>query len=743
MALLGATHDDEEPWGLDVVEAKVRPPRLRPRAFDRPALTARLDAVPRHVVVRAPAGYGKTTLVRQWVERRDRPAAWLTLDPGDNDPVVLFRHLVAAFASIAPVPAARAVALRPAVWNATAALAALAHDLAGAPPCLLVVDDLHEVVSGDVLDFVDRLLDAVPPAVMVAVLTRAEPGARRQRRLLDGSLVELGVDDLRLDGAESAAVLHAVAPDLDDDLVCAVVDRCDGWAAGLALAGLALAATPDAGRVASGLSVADRPVAEYLRDEVLRGLDPDTRAFMVRSSVLATLDAPLCDAVLGRSDSHEVLETLACSGNLFVAGLDDGGTSYRYHHLWRDLLLAELRAAAPEDEAGLRRGAAAWLEAHDRIDDAVPQWLAAGERVTATRLIAANLNRYLIGGRVATLQRWLGGFTAAEVQADPSLALTAAWVATFTGTAEQQDLWLSRLAKLPADTMLADGSPLRPAVAAAELVSGAGGTKAGIRAADMVVDAGPENPWWATARVVGTVSRVQAGLVDDPEAALRAAEADVGAVPPLAALARAHRGWFRLRAGDLAGAQPLAASAAATIASVGLEEYQAFLVVTGVQAVVAARGPEEAVAQVAVERGSRLLAEGQSFSNRARVFCHLLLADALLTLDASSEAAGHLALASVLADAEPDIVVLHDYADDLSARLDVLTGRGLVEPLSTAELRVLRELPTHHSLREIAESLYVSRNTVKTQTIAIYRKLGVSGRSDAVQRARDLGLLPS
>ena len=349
------------------------------------------------------------------------------------------------------------------------------------------------------------------------------------------------------------------------------------------------------------------------------------------------------------------------------------------------------------------------------------------------RLVATSLNRYLVTGRVATLQQWLAAFTPAEVQGDPALALTAAWVAVFTGTREELDFWLTRLATLPADTVLVDGTPLRRSVAAVELVSGAGGTKVGIRAADVVIDAGPvDNPWWGTARVLAAVSRYQAGLVDEPDAALCDAERDVGAVPPLEALVRAHRAWLRLRADQADEARTLADAAARAIAAAGLAEYPAYTVVTVVQAAVHARAGDAAIAGAAVERTGRMLADGQSFSVRGRIFCHLLLTDALLTLDDPAAAAGHLAIASVLADEEPDIVVLYDYADDLAARLEVVEGAGLVEPLSAAELRVLRELPTHLSLREIAESLYVSRNTVKTQTIAIYRKLGVSNRSGAV-----------
>lgn len=745
MAPRGATRGTsgrDDVAALEVVPAKLRPPRRRTGVLERPALVARIDAAPRHVVVRAPAGYGKTTLVREWIETLDRPAAWLSLDRGDDDPVVFFRHLVAAFATLTPVPGAQAVAGRAAAWNPTAALAALGVDLADAPPAVLVIDDLHEVVNAEILDFGDRVLDALPAAIRVVIVTRGDPGARRHRRVLDGSLTEVAVDDLRLDSAGSAALLTSVAPDLDPATVALAVERCDGWAAGLALAGLALRGTDDAHRLATGLSLADRPAAEYLRAEVLNGLDSELRDFMVRSSVLDTLGAPLCDATLDREDSHEVLEALATSGNLFVVGLDDGGTSYRYHHLWRELLLAELRATDPDAEPGLRRRAAAWLEAHDRIDDAVPQWLAAGEPAAATRLIAASMNGYLLTGRVATLQRWLAEFTPAEVQADPALALAAAWIATFTGTQDEIGLALARLADWPADTVLLDGTSLRPAYAAAELVSGAGGIKASIRAAELVVEAGPEsNPWWATARVIGTVSRYQAGLIDEPDAALLDAERDIGAVPTLGALVGAHRAWLRLRAGRLREAETFAAAGARTITDAGLADYPAYVAVIAVQAAVQAHAGNVDVAEEAVERSGRMLGGSAAFSDRGRTFCHLLLADARLTLDDPAAAAGDLAIASVLVDAEPDAVVLHDYADELTARFEVTTGAGLVEPLSAAELRVLRELPTHRSLREIAESLFVSRNTVKTQSIAIYRKLGVSNRSGAVERARELGLL--
>lgn len=727
---------------LDVVDAKLLPPRRRAHTLPRPALLARLDAASRHVVLRAPAGYGKTTLAREWIGTLDRPAAWLTIDAGDDDPVVFFRHLVAAFATVAEVDRSRTVAARPAGWNPGAALAALDHDLTDAAPAVLVLDDLHEVANAAVLDFGDRVLDALPPTVQVVILTRGEPGPRRHRRVLDGSLSEIDVDDLRFGDDEAHALLRIAGPDLEADVAALAVDRCDGWPAGLALVGLALDGAPDARAIASGLSLADRPIAEYLRDEVLRRLDPDHRAFMLRTSVLAQLTAPLCDATLERSGAHEVLEALARSGNLFVVGLDDGGTSYRYHHLWQELLLSELRETDPAAEAQLRRRAAAWLEAAGRVDDAVPQWLAAGATADATRVMATNLDRYLLTGRVATLQRWLAAFSPADVRADVTLSVIAAWIATFTGTAAEVDHWLGRLAKLPPETRLIDGTPLRTVLAAAELVSGAGGTKASIRAADVIVDAGPEeNPWWATARVVGTVARCHVSQIDDPDGALRDAERDVEEVAPLAALARAHRAWFRLRTGDDIAAQRLAAGAADSIAEAALEEYPAYLVVTAIQAAIQARSANDEVAREAIGRAGRLLAETSGFSTRARYLCHLLLADARLTLGEPAAAAGNLAVASVLADEEPDAVVLHDYADELGARLEILEGAGLVEPLSTAELRVLRELPTHRSLREIAESLYVSRNTVKTQTIAIYRKLGVSGRSAAVDRARELGLL--
>ena len=422
-------------------------------------------------------------------------------------------------------------------------MAAIAADLGAADrPGVLVLDDVHEIAGEPAVDVVDRLLDALPDGWIVVIATRAEPGIRRARRMVADQIVELGVEDLRLDDADGHALLRRTCPDLDDDTAMLALARADGWAAGIALTGLALAGADDPQRLASGLSAADRPIAEYLRTEVLAHVAPDEREFLVRTSVLETLSSPLCDAVLDSAGSHEILERLAASGNLFVAGFDDGGVWYRYHHLWRQLLLVELRVRRADEEPELRRRAAAWLDANGETGGVVQQLLAVGDRTAAAAVVGREIGLCVLGGRVATLGQWLSWFTTDEVRVDAGLVLASAWAATLGGDTDAVHHWLGVLDGFAPDTRLADGTTLRGGRAAVEMLTGYGGTKGTILAVGCdrrawsrrqpVVDGGPP------ARGRGAV---RGRHVDDPDAEFAAVERDARSDPGLLALCRAHR----------------------------------------------------------------------------------------------------------------------------------------------------------------------------------------------------------
>lgn len=729
---------------LGVVEAKLRAPRRRDGTLARIALLERLDAAAdRVVVLRAPAGYGKSTLLRQWVEHDGRPFAWVTIDGGDEDPVVLFRHIVWAIHRVVPLRRAWTIATAPRGLDPQVVLAAIAADLAdAAAPFVLVLDDVHELSGDPSFDLLDRFLDVVPRGSSIMLATRADPGVRRTRRLLAGTLLELGVDDLRFDAVDSAAVLRAARPDLDDATVALACARCDGWPAALALVGLALDGAAEPRDIVVGLSDADQPIAEYLRDEVLRRLAPEERTFLVRTAVLERLSGPVCDVVLETSGSHDVLESLASSGNVFVAGFDDGGAWYRYHHLWRELLLAELRSARPDDEPELRRRAAAWLDGHGLVDDAIGQYLDAGDRARAVALAVREIATCVLGGRTVTLARRLNRFDPGEVRADPGLGLLAVWVATLTGDADGVGHASARLDEFPLDALLADGTTLEVGRAGLEMLTGSGGTKGTLLAADVLVEHGPDaNRWWSTARLMGVIVRYVAGEVEDPAGAFRAAERDVAADPALRALALAHRVVLELRAQSSATAQDLIVQAWEVLEAAGLDDYPPLAMVHAADALAAATRRDGDAARGAVQRTEVLLERAVTLAPRGRLHVNLVLTEALCRLGDVPAARARLRVATVLVAQETDAVVLSQWADDLADRLRSGSADGLVVELTVAERRVLEQLPTHRSLREIAELLYVSRNTVKTQTMSVYRKLGVSSRSDAVVRARELGLL--
>ena len=500
-------------------------------------------------------------------------------------------------------------------------------------------------------------------------------------------------------------------------------------------------APPTVARSATGLTGADRLVAEYLGDEVLGRIPPPEREFLVRTSVLETLTSPLCDAVLGATGSHAVLEDLTASGNIFVAGFDDGGTSYRYHHLWRELLLAELRTKQYADESELRRRAASWLDAHGLVDDAARQLLAAGDRRQAAALLTREIGACVIGGRAATLRRWLGWFDAEEIRTDPGLTLLAVWVASLDADIEGLRHWLACLDGFPADELLPDGTTLRVGRAAVEVLTGHSGTTASALAADVILELGPDgNAWWTTARLLGVLARHANGEIEDPEAAFGDVARDV-TDPAVLGVATAHRAILAARAHRVADAGLLAAQAAETITAAGLADYPMVGIVHAATAFAAALAGDGDTARHAAIRTEGLLERAAALSGRGHVHVNLVLAETWLHLDELGPRARDCGSRRNGSSGNPTPWCWPAGRTSWRDGSRVGNDGAASAELTIAERRVLEQLPTHQSLREIAELFFVSRNTVKTQTISVYRKLGVSNRSDAVVRARELGLL--
>jgi LuxR family maltose regulon positive regulatory protein len=419
--------------GQDVLlTTKLHVPRPQPGFVPRQRLAEALgEGLARgRVLVCAPAGFGKTALLADWASGGRWPVAWLGLDGGDSDPARFWRYAVAALDRARPGLAARVGPLPARSFDGL--VAALINELAADPgpdEVLLVLDDYHLVDSGPVHESAALLLENLPPGLRVVVSSRADPPLPLARLRAHGQLAELRAADLRFTPEEAAALLgEAAGPGLPATAVAALVDRTEGWAAGLQLAGLSLRGQADATGFVAAFSGSHRFVLDYLADEVLDGQTGEVRAFLLETSVLERLTGELCDAITGRTGSQAMLAGIERAG-LFLVPLDEVRRWWRYHHLFADLLRARLQAERPGRALALHRAAAAWCEEHGLADDAVRHALAAGDPAWAARLVEWHVEEMLGRSEGVTLRRWLSALPAESVRARPRLCLAQAYAA--------------------------------------------------------------------------------------------------------------------------------------------------------------------------------------------------------------------------------------------------------------------------------------------------------------------------
>jgi len=426
-----------------LLATKLHVPCVYPGFVPRPRLVAALSAglARGRVLVCAPAGFGKTTLLADWARADGRPVAWLSLDEGDNDPARFWRHAVAALDLARPGLAERVGPLLgpPPPRSFEGLVTALINEFATQPEAdkvLFVLDDYHQVDSEPVHASVAFLLEHLPPALHPVLASRTDPPLPLARQRGRGQLAELRSAELRFTAQEAAALLVETAgPGLPEAAVTALVNRTEGWAAGLQLAGLSLRGQPDAAGFVAAFTGSHRFVLDYLTDEVLERQDRRVREFLLETSVLDRLSGPLCDAVTGRTDSQAMLQQVERAG-LFLVPLDQVRGWWRYHHLFSDLLRVRLQHDQPGRVRGLHRNAAAWSDEHDLADDAIRHALAAGDAAWAARLIERHVDALLFRNEQATLQRRLETLPAELVVSRPRLLLLQTWIAQWAGEVE-------------------------------------------------------------------------------------------------------------------------------------------------------------------------------------------------------------------------------------------------------------------------------------------------------------------
>jgi LuxR family transcriptional regulator, maltose regulon positive regulatory protein len=695
------------------------PPISRPRVVQ--LLSGALQA--RLVLLSAPPGFGKTTALIDWLAVSRIEHQWVSLDQTDNDPVRLLRCMQAGVAKLVAADASPIAA--PAAVDPLEAAGQLAARLAERPePSVLVLDDYHLINAPSAQRVVGLLLERLPAEAHLVIATRADPRLPLARLRARGELLEVRADALRFTLEEARSFfaermgLVLSEPDLET-----LVARTEGWPAVLQLAGLSLAGRPDITSRVRDFAATNRFVLDYVVEEVLAGLPPDTQDFLLRTSILERLSGPLCDAVTGERAGQARLEELE-RANLLILPLDDERRWYRYHALLAEILRARLAALHADEVAELHARASAWHQQHRDDEQAIVHGMRSGDLERTSEILAEASLRHLNAGELSTVRRWLDALPPDVVRGHPQLSASYAWCLTLAGETEGVAERLT-----DAERALATGrdggpfaGPMLPtelALLRARLATLRGDTATAIAHAHLARSLVPPGlPAESEATLRGDASVLLANALLRAGDAEAAAEAYAESLPDL----RAGGNMFAL------------GRAIADLASIAINRGDAAGAVLLCQAELE-RSPDErpattspalwaAMAKARAELGQADLAD---------IAARRALELATRAGDAPSARSAH----STLARIEPLLA-----RRTAEPRPDLLAGPGgVVEALSAREVEVLRLAAVGRSNSQIAAELFVTVGTVKSHLHTISGKLGAANRVEAVARGRELGLL--
>src|ERR1700744_17210 len=741
-----------------VLATKLNSPHISDQLIQRTTLLDAMAVALRRKItlVSAPAGWGKTTLLAQWVVSKtpaegEPRVGWLSIDPPDNDPIRFWTYVISALHKASPALGGRALELVAMGANPLlAALPTLLNEGAAAEGHLvMILDDYHLITNPAVHEQMEFVLTRMPANLHVVLATRADPALPLARFRARGDLTEVRGTDLRFQPEEAGQLFNAILHlGLADDDVELLYRRTEGWAAGLYLAALSLSGLSDADAVIKTFDGDHRYIADYLMAEVLDRQPEKRRRFLLRTSILRKLNGALCDAVLHDTDSASVLEAVERE-NLFVIPLDLSRRWYRYHHLLAELLRVELHRSEPDLVPELHRRAAAWSTSKGLIDAAVYHLTAAGDITATSQFIAEHWVDEFNADGLWTGTGWLGSLPDKIVRQDPRLRVPRAWIAVNEGRVNEAAGWIDAIE------------------ARADADAAAGGTIA------------------AQAAILRAIHAFKIGdITTSRETARRATGLDLGDAPLARSGLYCIYGNALYFSGQRAAAQAAYRQAAAHAERIGDRRYLIYAL--GYLALIAAEAGDIASAEHLVRRANGggavlgaqeyfvgvmvCMAAAEIFTRRGDVSA---AADAVSMAVASARQGGAIPeiVKALLAQAEI-AELLGDHHTARTARREACSsieqrhGSGIdpallraagahpdvsqappaapsnaADKLTARERQVLSLLATRLSRREIGLQLHVSVNTIKTQQRSLYRKLGVVDRHAAVERARTLGLL--
>jgi LuxR family transcriptional regulator, maltose regulon positive regulatory protein len=740
-----------------VLKPKLRAPLPRSEQLVRRRLFDLLqNATDRKLsIISAPTGYGKTTLLAHWrrVEEADLAFAWVSLDEQDNDPIRLWRHIVEALhravsdeedfgtdvlVGMSAVGQGFVGTTLPTLINE---LAELSHGI------VLVLDDYQFVTEEDAHESVAFFVEHVPENVHLVISSRTDPPLPLGRLRARGEMNEIRTEQLAFSEEEAECLLNEkMGLDIGPEDLCVLLERTEGWPAGIYLASLSLQNKEDKHAFIESFSGSNRYIVGLLGEEVLAGLTEEVRQFLLETSVLRTMKGPLCDAVTGRKDSAMLLRELARS-NLFVVSLGEQGEWYRYHHLFSELLLYELQSSQPNLEPTLRRRASEWLEDEGYVEGAIRQAIAAADYEREGLLIARYWSGYVFAGHSATVQRWFESLPEEMIAQDAALCLVKAWIHALYGDREESESYLVLAEDSSYEGPLPDGTAsVESGVALVRGIFGYGGVQAMAEAIQSAAELESEriSPRTVLADLGLGLSLYYRGYTlrarKPLEEGLRLTSINQ---PMLRSVALSALSLVAGDEGQLEEAESLAREARGAVERFKLQEVlQSTVVNISLGRALAERGElEEAQKELESALSARKRLPG--LSPWPTLIGLLALAPVRTARGDRAGGRETLAEARTILEAFPDAGTFPELLERQERKV---RARKPQEPQLGAELTererdVLRLLVGELSTRQMAQSLYVAPNTVRTQIKSIYRKLGVSSRGAAVEEAHTMGLI--
>jgi LuxR family transcriptional regulator, maltose regulon positive regulatory protein len=734
-------------------ELRCTEPDIAPHGFPYRAPAPPFDAVARAgvvaaldrnvdkpiVVVAAPPGYGKTTAIAQWVERDGRPCCWISITPDDDEPAVLLGHVVAALSTVGVVRPGRPWASTP-----TEALPRLSVALERAPePFVLVLDGVDHLRRAGAQTVLRVLARHVPDGVQLVLIARGPRALSIGTLAMQRRLHRIGTDALAMSAPEVRDLFAERGVLLEDDEFARLAAETEGWPAVLDIAARKFGIATDPRRAAGGDVGANPEISQYVEEVVLAPLSEPERDVCRVAAVVGSISGRICDAVVGADGSGEIIVELSRRTELFRPE-DRVGTTYRLHPVVGAVLRQSL-AERPRELGRIHRRASRAYEDEGDLGQVVEHAQAAGDGPRAAVFVWRAVASRLASREAARFDRWMSFWSDDEIAADPALCCARAWCELVVGEPADAGRWIKAAGRAPEDVILSDGTPLRAALALLRAVMGRQGLTRARDDARLAVELAPRDaPLVPIAYAVGGCAE---RLLGDPVAARRLLDegAELASVlaPTVQAQALTQLALIAVDEQRFDDADTLCAGARRIVEAEDATERPTLALVFALAASFAARRGATDEAQLQADRCVRAVRHLDgvlpAFGVEARV----------LVSSAYAQLGDYRTARTMLHEAEHLLTLLPD-SGSLPERLAAVREQvgadhvpvGLVAArLTPAEMRVLRMLPTHLSFPEVADALFVSRHTVKTHAVAVYHKLGVSSRTDAVRRARELGLL--